>query len=232
MPVYNVEKFVEHAIQSVLQQTHKDFELVIVDDCSTDKSFFICKKYENHPKVTLLKNEENRGCYYTRNRGLAHFKNKEWDYFTIHDPDDVSDTTRFEKILKEFRENTLGLKSTYLECDIDLNYIKINNKHTYAGEGIAFFKRKVFEEILGYFDNTRFSGDTDYWCRLEAFCKLNTRYSVGESREPLYLRRHHGNNLTSIYDFDTTRPAYYRKIQKEVHEVMLPKKNFYRTYFK
>jgi len=89
IPIYNKEEFLEGAIESVLQQTHKDVELVLADDCSTDKSLEIAKSYEHLDNVTVLQNAENRGCYYTRNKALDYFKNKEWDYFTIHDADDL-----------------------------------------------------------------------------------------------------------------------------------------------
>lgn len=233
IPLYNGEKFIEAAIEGILQQTHTNFELVIIDDCSTDNSYKVVKQYENHPQVTLLHNKENKGCYYSQNQGLYHFKDKEWDYFTTHGADDVSDITRFETILKKFtNENILGTKTTYIQSDIDLNPTPINNKLTHQGEGIAFYRRNVFDNILGYFDNTRFSGDTDYWWRLLTYCNTTPGYEITSSTEPLYLRRHHGNNLTHIYDFSVTRPKYWDKIKKEIEEVMIPDNNFYRDIFK
>ena len=88
IPIYNKGEFLEGAIESVLQQTHKNIELVLVDDCSTDKSLEIAKSYEHLDNVTVLRNSKNRGCYYTRNKGLKYFKNK-------------SETIRYEKKLKE-----------------------------------------------------------------------------------------------------------------------------------
>jgi len=231
MPLYNKEKYVRDAIESVLQQTYKNWELVIIDDCSTDNSVKIVEEYTHLSNITLLKNKENKGCYYSRNKGLDYFKDKEWDIFTIHDPDDVSDVTRFEKILEEFDENVLGIKPLYIECDKDLNFKEVNGKYYHHGEGVAFFKRKVFDEILGYYDNIRFSGDTDYWWRLEAYCKQNPPNKVTLSNHPLYLRRIHGENLTIIYDFITDRPQYFKKIQRDIKEEMIPNNNFYRFIF-
>ena len=114
LPVYNKEEFLEGAIESVLQQTHKNVELVIIDDYSTDKSLEIAKSYEHLSNVTVLQNSENKGCYYTRNKGLEYFKDKEWDYFTIHDADDLSDINRFDILLQYFKDdNLLGLKTTF-----------------------------------------------------------------------------------------------------------------------
>ena len=103
MPVYNKETTLEGAIQSVLQQTYKNFHLVIIDDCSSDGSRDILKRYESTPNITILYNDSNKGCYYTRNRGLYEFKDKEWDVWTIHDSDDVSDINRFSILLDEFK---------------------------------------------------------------------------------------------------------------------------------
>jgi len=231
MPLYNRSKYVREAIESVLQQTHKDLELIIVNDCSTDNSLEIAKQYKDRDNITILENNVNRGCYYSRNKGLDHFKDKEWDVFTIHDPDDVSDITRFEQILKEFDENTLGIKPLYIECDENLNFKEINGKYYHHSEGIAFYKRNVFENILGYYDNTRFSGDTDYWWRLEAYCNINRVKGTKLSNKPLYLRRVHGENLSIVYDHNTTRPKYWNKVREEIQNKMIPNNNFYRSIF-
>lgn len=231
IPLYNDELYVREAIESVIQQTYQNWELVIVDDCSTDNSVKIVEDYIKIPNVTLLRNEENRGCYYSINRGLKHFKDKEWDIFTTHGSDDVSDVRRFEEILKEFQSDTLGIKPLYIECDENLNFKEINGKYYHNSEGIAFFPRKVFKGILGYFHNTRFSGDTDYWWRLEAFCKLNPSYKTSLSSKPLYLRRLHGENLSIVYDHHTTRPLYWNKIKREIEYDMIPTGKFYRELF-
>ena len=233
IPVYNKEEFLTNAIESVLQQTHKNIELVIVDDCSTDNSLEIAKSYEHLHNVTVLENEENKGCYYSRNKGLNYFKDKEWDYFTVHDSDDLSDVNRFEEVLKYFDKNVLGVKTTYVR--VDRNHKPQLTREgdridVYASEGIAFYSRKTFG-ILGYYDNTRFSGDTDYWWRLEAFCIQNPPYNLKVSKEVLYLALSHENNLTKKYNFTYDRPQYWEKIKKEIYNKMIPNNNFYRDKF-
>jgi len=233
IPVYNKEEFLEGAIESVLQQTHKNIELVLVDDCSTDKSLEIAKSYEHLDNVTILQNSENRGCYYTINRGLEHFKDKEWDYFTAHGADDLSDVTRFETLLKYFdKPNLLGLKSTYIRVNTDLEPQIDPQSGQYrirASEGIAMFPRKTFE-ILGYYDNTKVSGDTDYWWRCEAYCKINPTYTLTESLEHLYLAIVHGENLTTKIP-PSTRGGYFQKSRNEIQQ-MIQTGNFYRNIFK
>lgn len=233
MPLYNRVAYVEQAIESILQQTYTNFELIIVDDCSTDNSLEIVKKYEKNDKVVVLENKENRGCYYSRNKALDYAKELGWDIFTIHDPDDVSDLSRFEKILNFFKNpDILGVVPTYIEADANLNYIKVNDKMTYQGEGQAFYRRTVFENILGYYDNIRFSGDTDYLWRLLAY-KEHSRevFEVRNSYEPMYIRRQHGKNLTKLYDFENDRRPYFNKIREDINTNMIPTGNYYREKF-
>lgn len=231
MPVYNTEPYVDNAIQSVLQQSHDNFHLVIIDDGSTDGSLDVIKQYENNDRVTILENGENKGCYYSRNRGLA-LLDDSYDFFTIHDSDDVSDVERFELIMNHFRHNPtlLGLKTTYIR--VDTNYQPIEPHDIYSSEGIAVYRKKAFD-ILGFYDNTKFGGDTDYLWRLEQYCRLNPTYKVGTSEEVLYLAvlRNDGTNLTKKYNIAIDRQPYMRKLRQEISQMNDPQ-DFYREQFK
>ena len=74
MPVYNVEKYVSDAIDSVLKQIYNDFELLLINDGSTDSSWELCKEYgKKDDRIVLLENNsENHGPGSTRNIGLDH----------------------------------------------------------------------------------------------------------------------------------------------------------------
>ena len=236
VPIWNKEQFLEKTIEGILQQTFTNFELVLVDDCSEDNSLQIAKTYEHLDNVTVLTNSENKGCYFSRNRGLDYFKDKNWDYFTIHDADDVSDTRRFQHFVDLFESNptVMGIKSTSIEYDSKTNkpVTKEGQYSIFTGEGTAFYRREVFNE-LGYFDNTRFSGNTDYMWRLEAACATkNGKWKVGASKEILYINYSHDNNITKIYDWEVTRPRYWKKIGEEIQNKMIPSNNFYRQIFK
>lgn len=223
MPVYNREKFLDKAIHSVLDQTHENFHLVIVDDCSTDGSLDISKQYESLSNVTLLRNKKNMGCYHTRNHALYKFKGEDWGFFTIHDSDDYSDPERFREIVKPFSNpDLLGLKTTYSRVDENgspqKDRMNPNKLDVYSSEGIAIFPRKTFD-ILGYYDDTRFSGDTDYWWRLERFCALNPKYLLGKHMLKLYSAVSHDENLTKIYNFETDRPKYFSKSRLDIENM-------------
>ena len=240
IPFYNVEKHLERAIESILQQTYQNVELVLVDDCSTDNSLKIAQKYQNVYNVTLLKNNQNKGTYYSVNKALDFYKDKEWDYWQFHGSDDMSDITRFEKLIKIYNSNSnlVALKCTCAKCDYNTFEIK-NHPNTgqpdiYTGEGIAFYDRKILK-YLGYYDDTRFSGDTDLWWRLEALINNNSEvkhWELGESKEILYITfdQENNKNLTKIYDFHTTRPKYWGKIKQQINNEMIPNNNFKRNF--
>ena len=233
IPFYNVENQLEEAIEGIIQQHYQNWHLVLVDDASTDSSPNLALKYKDNPKVTLLKNNVNRGAYYSVNKALEKFKDEEWDYFHFHGADDVSTLDRLEKINSFLTQNCkmLGCKTTYMRVYYDTNEIAIENgkQHIRTSEGISFISKKTFQN-LGYYDNTRFSGDTDYWWRLEKYSNLNG-YVLGEHPEVSYIAylRSDNSNLT-ISNPIHTRQEYYQSIQKE-HQRMSTNNNFYREKF-
>ncbi len=75
MPVYNVEAFVADAVRSVLKQTFGDFELLVIDDCSPDRSVEICEAF-NDPRIRVIRHSKNRGLAGARNTGIRHARGK------------------------------------------------------------------------------------------------------------------------------------------------------------
>ncbi len=99
MPVFNGEKYVDEAIRSILNQTFTDFEFIIIDDCSTDRTAEIVLLYKD-PRILLLRNDKNEGNYPARNRGNEIAGGK---YICVMDADDISDRERL-KIQFQFME--------------------------------------------------------------------------------------------------------------------------------
>lgn len=95
MPTYNRQKFLPRAIDSILAQTYKDFEFIIVDDGSTDNSIHLLKDYaQKDERIRVIRNKENKGISYSRQLGLNAARGK---YIAIMDSDDVSLPIRLEK---------------------------------------------------------------------------------------------------------------------------------------
>lgn len=101
LPAYNAERFLKEAIDSILAQTYTNFELIILNDGSTDRTEEIILSYDD-PRIRYVKNETNLKLIKTLNKGIALAKGK---YIARMDADDISLHTRFEKEIKYLEEN-------------------------------------------------------------------------------------------------------------------------------
>ena len=102
MSCYNAEKTVARAIQSVLNQTYQDFELVIVNDCSTDNSEQVIKQF-NDSRIKLINHSENKGAGLARRTAIA---NMSGDYMTFLDADDYLHPQEIAQIFHSFSPST------------------------------------------------------------------------------------------------------------------------------
>lgn len=129
VPVYNVEKYLKRCIDSILLQTFKDFEIILVDDGSTDKSGSICDEYSMIDNRIKVIHKENGGLSSARNIGINLAKGK---YIAFVDSDDYINERMYE-ILYKFIEET---KADIAIC----NYKKVN-------DNISFNKKINYDEI-------------------------------------------------------------------------------------
>lgn len=115
MPSYNTGLYIKDSIESVLAQTHSDWELIIVDDCSTDNSVEVIESYGD-PRIRLLRNEKNSGAAVSRNYALREARGR-WIAFL--DSDDTWAPEKLEKQLAFMKEN--GYAFTFTDYRICLN---------------------------------------------------------------------------------------------------------------
>ena len=114
MPSYNTEKYIKETINSVLNQTYKNWELIIVDDCSSDNTDEIVRSITDD-RIKYLKNKVNSGAAITRNRALKEAKGK-WIAFL--DSDDLWKKEKLEKQMNFMKENNYYFSYTnYIEVD-------------------------------------------------------------------------------------------------------------------
>ena len=111
--VYNTEEYLDRCLESLLNQTYKNMELVIVEDCSTDSSRKLLKKYKGNKNIKVFYNRENRGLSYSRNYGL---KKSTGDFIGYIDSDDYVEPDYYEKLMSSIKDN----KSDIAICDIKL----------------------------------------------------------------------------------------------------------------
>lgn len=113
MSVYNGEKYLDEAIESILKQTYKDFEFIIINDGSTDKSLEIIEKYKKQDERIVLISRENKGLIASLNEGIKKAKGK---YIARMDADDISLPNRFEQQIKFLEKNPeIGVCGTWVE---------------------------------------------------------------------------------------------------------------------
>ena len=110
VPIYNVEKYLDKCINSVLNQSDRDFELIMIDDCSSDKSFTIASKYSDINNVKLIKKETNSGLSDTRNLGL---KVASGEYVMFLDSDDYIEEDSVSRIKLDILNNNYPDVSYY-----------------------------------------------------------------------------------------------------------------------
>lgn len=118
MAAYNAEKTIEQAINSVLSQTYPDFELLVVNDCSTDKTAMLAEAIvKKDDRVRLISNEKNSGVSYTRKHGLEEASG-EW--VAILDSDDAWAPEKLEKQIKLQKKTNADLLftgSAFMDAD-------------------------------------------------------------------------------------------------------------------
>lgn len=92
MPVYNAEKYIKEAVKSIMNQTEKDLELILIDDCGTDDSMARAQEIRDD-RIRIIHNQCNRGISFSRNQGIEHARGK---YIALMDDDDVAPVDRLD----------------------------------------------------------------------------------------------------------------------------------------
>lgn len=179
MPVYNRAELLSSAIDSILNQSYLNFELIIVDDNSNTDTKNIISKYNKHEKITIMTNSINYGCYTSINLALNLCNG---DYITIHGSDDISFSDRYMKIIYNMMKSKLLMCGNYIfrshfdnfkhlninsSEDIFKSIITqnvINKPHNsecckpLVSLGTLTYHRSVFDN-LGSYENIRKGGD-------------------------------------------------------------------------
>jgi len=203
MPVYNAEKFLSQAIESVLTQSYKNFEFIIIDDCSTDSSYQISQKYQkNDLRIKLFKNNKNMGVGYTLNQAISKSKDQ---YLARMDADDIMDPERLIKQINFLKNNKCVVCLGSWMKEINENNEIIGNrttpllhKHIYEK---MFYEMAIQNPTLMI--NRNLVPKEFEWCKtdgilddLDLLFKLLQYGEFANIGEFLMLYRIHNNNLS------------------------------------
>ncbi|TXK82510.1 glycosyltransferase family 2 protein [Paenibacillus sp. N3.4] len=236
VPIYNAGKKLHKCIKSILNQTFNDFELILVNDGSKDKSLDICKRYEKIDRRIMVIDKFNEGSIATRKKGIEASIGK---YVMFVDADDWVDSKIIELLYNEVIENNLDIavcnsyrvlgNGVFIKREVNNKYFKGENIYhkseikshliTAYFHGHPFpsslsaklYKKDLFLGVGKYLSKIHFLGD-DLFCNLEILLKTNTLKMIDK---PLYYYRQGG--FTSKYQpylFEDMVNGYL--IQKEV----------------
>lgn len=221
LPMYNAENFIEETIKTVLNQTYQNFEILIVDDCSNDKSVNIVeslmKEYKN---IKLYKNTENLGVAISRNRAV---KNSNGRFICYLDADDLWLPNKLEKQLNFALQNDCAFSFTGYEFATStgeksgkivnppktINYKEALRNHTIFTSTVMLDLSKLKKEDV-MMPNVRRGQDTATWWKIlkitnKAFCL----------QEPLSLYRRTNSSLSSNKLKAIKRTWYlFRKVER------------------
>tara|TARA_B100001029_G_scaffold178430_1_gene185179 strand:- start:1028 stop:1726 length:699 start_codon:yes stop_codon:yes gene_type:complete len=196
MSAHNAEKTIEKAINSLLNQTYTNLEILLVDDFSSDRTLGICEDFDkSYENITLFRNDKNIGLTRSLNKLINKSKGV---YIARQDADDVSAEGRIEKQLTFLRKHNLDAcssrayilesnkitpsKSFYLPKKL---VMRIKNPFIH---GTLLIKKKVIQEIGLYNEDFYYSQDYKLMSDL-----LNENFRIKVFKEPLYYLNMKGN---------------------------------------
>lgn len=243
---FNNNDYLRDAIQSVLVQSFEDWELVIVDDCSTDVSFQTLEEYGNNPKIRIFRNDENRGVGFTKDYCIRLSRGEICGFL---DADDELEPDALQTMADSFKKNPgcSLIYSTHYVCDANLqtkslaDYVGVLDRGdfllTQPGEKnishFAAFKRASYLNTEGIPSDMRKAVDHYFYYLLEE------QGAVFFVDKPLYYYRHHHANISigganpyiaMFWDFEAKRRAYQRRIEN-CHQLFLNNEVEYHEQF-
>ena len=251
MPVYNVEKFVLKAIKSILNQTVKNWELIIIDDCSTDSTLKIIEQEsKKDSRINIIRNKTNSGITYGLNKGIKLAKG---EYIARMDGDDLCEPRRFEQELAflEGHKNhiLIGTFGKIIDgedkkvgiIDFPRNNIFLRLKmleYNCFIHGSIMVRTKILKKIGGYSDKYKYAEDYFLWLRIMKFGKVGNiplrLYSWRRNDTPSQRNVDIQNESTSRLLADIMKSSDY-KAEKFVLRILFiyrKIKQWFRKFFK
>ena len=222
MTVYGRDEYLDVAINSILDQTHRNLELIVVDDYSTDDAWdYLQSLSENDPRIKPIRVQKNGGTYLAKNLGLTKAKG---DYIAFMDSDDWTHPQRLERqisILKSSPE-AKAVWHKYFRIDEAGNII-FRGKGAIRNACISLMcKKEIFDE-LGYFDALRVGADTEFVERIQAYFGKSTL--IGDPIPSMFMLQH-SSSLTgggkfhiswrSITDYRLAYHSSFREWHRQI----------------
>ena len=231
MPVYNGERFLSKAIRSILRQSFEDFEFIIINDGSTDKTEEIIRSF-NDPRIVYKKNGANLGLAQSFNVGIDAARG---EYLARMDADDISLPNRLEKQLGFLeREPQIGIVGSSIliidESDKEIAFHSRPEDHTNIKFSSLFSSPMYHPTVMGRMEifkkhryNETFSNSEDYdlWNRL----LFEAGIHFANIAEPLILYRVYPQSFTQALNLDRRALSAHNTIRNVSHYITLSKRD-------
>jgi hypothetical protein len=211
IPMYNVKNYIANAITSVLDQSYKNIELILIDDKSSDNSYAIARDFsKKYDRVKIFKNPKNVGTYISINIGILLSKG---EYITILGADDRFLKNKVEEQVDVLNKNP-NIVSVYCMYQ-RLHYKTKKITVTRLGESTIMFRRSIIK-IIGYYDSVRFGADTEFRDRIK---KVFGTERTKVIKKVLYYALYRPNSLTTsgLYGNHSKPRRFYSSKYLEWH---------------
>ena len=221
IPLYNKEKYIKRCIDSLVKQTYKNLQIIIVDDGSTDNSTDIISQYKDE-RIELIQ-KKNEGVSLTRNRGIESSKGK---YIAFVDADDYVSKDYIYNLIQQYETKDIQLATSgYYQTDGENvfgerafeyygNMRKIPDEYYILGDCHTIWGKLYIKEIINL-HNIRFKKiniSEDSFFNLE-YSQFVTNISCIFKKDYYYVQYENGNNLTAKAEFSYFE--IYQKLYKE-----------------
>ncbi|MCC5907089.1 MAG: glycosyltransferase family 2 protein [Balneolaceae bacterium] len=206
IPVYNGERYISDAIDSVLAQNYSPIEIIVVDDGSTDSTKKVLKKYKDQIVYIYKK---NGGISSARNAGLDAVKG---EFIAFIDADDIWHPSKLKKQFSLFDEYKSLEIAIGLSIDFEGTLIEKKEKTFRLTLGNSLFKKPVFKKVGRFDEELELGEDTDWFFRAR-----ENNISVAVHKDVVTFYRRHDNNITkdkkkfNFYVFKVLKKAKDRK---------------------
>ena len=226
LPVYNGERFLNEAIQSIIDQTFSDFELIIIDDASSDSSIKIIRDFQQRDvRIRLLRNEKNLGIAEATNIGI---ENSIGEFIALADQDDLNMPDRISRQVSFLNENptisVVGSNTLIMLPDGSFKerreilqdqclirwFMLFNNQ---VRNPTVMMRADIFSNSSLRYDNYMPMQDYEFWMR------INLDYWFSNLPENLVIYRIHENNASKKYQRESGKLLHVARV------------NMFRTYF-
>jgi hypothetical protein len=227
IPSFNSGKYLDSAIESVVTQTYKNMDIIIVNDGSSDNTEEIVKKHQQKDeRIRYVNHGINKGLASARNTGL---KNAHGEFIAFLDADDIWLPQKINIQLRKIKESDADLvfSNWYIwepEKDVKVRAFESNPiedkrknllssfiKKNLGNSSTAFLKKSSLEKVGLFDENLKSSEDYDLWLRF-----LLNEMNIAFCDEPLiYSRKHPGQMSKNIYKMRTSRLTVFKKIVRK-----------------